>query len=194
MADTIGILAYGSLIGDPGAAIEPHITRRISCRTPFKVEFARTSRTRKGGPTLVPYKDGSEVAAQILVVDLSRKEATNRLYRRETRKADPNIFYVPPKTMTPNTVVVESLRSVEGVETVFYTKIGPNIEGLTATKLAELAVNSARALADGKDGISYLIDAKRCGIQTPLSLGYENEILRLTGADSLEAALASTRA
>ena len=75
MADTVvGILAYGSLIGDPGAEIEPHITRRISCRTPFKVEFARTSRTRKGGPTLVPYKDGSEVAAQILLVDLSLKE------------------------------------------------------------------------------------------------------------------------
>ena len=100
MADTVGILAYGSLIGDPGPEIEPHITRRISCRTPFKVEFARTSRARKGGPTLVPYKDGSEVAAQILVVDLSLKEATNRLYRRETRKADSNISYILPKTIT----------------------------------------------------------------------------------------------
>ena len=194
MADMVGILAYGSLIGEPGAEIEPHITRRISCRTPFKVEFARTSRTRKGGPTLVPYEDGSEVAAQKLVVDLSRKEATDRLYRRETRKADSNISYVPPKTVTPNTVVVESLRSFEGVETVLYTKIGPNIEGLTATKLAELAVNSARALQDGKDGISYLINAKRCGIQTPLLPDYEKEILRLTGTDSLEAALDRTRA
>jgi hypothetical protein len=193
MADTIGILAYGSLIGDPGAEIEPHIARRISCRTPFKVEFARTSKTRKGGPTLVPYKDGSEVLAQILVVDLSLKEATDRLYRRETRKADPNVFYVPAKTVTLNTVVVESLQSVEGVETVLYTKIGPNIEGPTATKLAELAVISARALRDGKDGISYLINAKRYGIQTPLSPSYETEILRLTGADDLEAALASTR-
>jgi hypothetical protein len=193
MADMVGILAYGSLIGDPGAEIEPHITRRISCRTPFKLEFARASRTRKGGPTLVPYKDGSEVAAQILLVDLSLKEATNRLYRRETRNTDPNTFYVPPKIMTLNTVVVESLRSVEGVETVLYTKIGPNIEEPTAIKLAELAVNSARALQDGKDGISYLINAKRFGIQTPLTPNYETEILRLTGTDSLEAALASTR-
>lgn len=193
MADAVGILAYGSLIGDPGSEIEPHITRRISCRTPFNVEFARTSRTRNGGPTLVPYKDGSEVAAQILVVELSLKEATNRLYRRETRKADPNISYVPPKTVTPNTVLVESVRSFESVETVLYTKIGPNIEGPTATKLAELAVNSARTLQDGKDGISYLINAKSCGIQTPLSPDYEKEILRLTGTDSLEAALSSTR-
>ena len=48
-------------------------------------------------------------------------------------------------------------------------------------------------MQDGKDGISYLIDAKRCGIQTQLSPDYEKEILRLTGTDSLEAALASTR-
>ena len=116
-------------------------------------------------------------------------------YRRETQKANSNISYVPPKTITPNTVVVESLRSLEGVETVLYTRISPNIEGLTAIKLAELAVNSARALQDGKDGISYLINAKRCGIQTPLSPDYEKEaILRLTGTDNLEAALNRTRA
>ena len=32
MTDTAGILAYGSLIGEPGAEIEPHITRRIVSR------------------------------------------------------------------------------------------------------------------------------------------------------------------
>ena len=96
MADTVGILAYGSLIGDPGPEIEPHIIRRISCRTPFNVEFARASRTRTGGPSLVPYDDGSQVAAQILVVDLPLKEATDRLYRRETRKVGTDICYVPP--------------------------------------------------------------------------------------------------
>ena len=90
-------------------------------------------------------------------------------------------------------MVVESLRSFEGIETVLYTKIGANIDGLTATKLAELAVDSARARQDGNDGISYLMNAKKCGIQTPLSPDYEKEILRLTGTDSLEAALASTR-
>jgi hypothetical protein len=73
-------------------------------------------------------------------------------------------------------------------------KISPNIEGLTATKLAELSVESARARHDGSDGISYLMNAKKCGIQTPLSPDYEKEILRLTGADSLEAALDRTRA
>jgi hypothetical protein len=86
MADSVGILAYGSLICEPGPEIEPVIARRISCQTPFKVEFARTSKTRKGGPTLVPCDDGSQVAAQILVVQLPLKDATDRLYRREIRK------------------------------------------------------------------------------------------------------------
>ena len=140
MPDRVGILAYGSLIGDPGPEIEPHMIRRIPCNTPFKVEFARASRTRTGGPSLIPHDGGSHVAAQILVVDLPLKEATDRLYRRE------------------------------------------------------LAVESARARQDGKKGISYLMNAKKCGIQTPLSPDYEKEILRLTGAHSLEAALASTHA
>src|SRR5215207_6605344 len=116
MADTVGILAYGSLIGDPGSEIEPHITRRISCHTPFKVEFARTSRTRKGGPTLVPYDAGAQVAAQIIVVDLPLKEAMDRLYRRETRKIGTNPSYVPPKVVTPNMVVVETIVSFEGID------------------------------------------------------------------------------
>ena len=39
MPDKVGILAYGSLIGDPGPEIEPHMIRRIPCNTPFKVEL-----------------------------------------------------------------------------------------------------------------------------------------------------------
>jgi hypothetical protein len=38
------------------------------------------------------------------------------------------------------------------------------------------------------------MNAKKCGIQTPLSPDYEKEILRLTDKASLEAALARTRA
>ena len=58
---SVGILAYGSLIEDRGpeiaaakARIEPGV------RTPFKVEFARTSSTRGGAPTLVPVSIGGE--------------------------------------------------------------------------------------------------------------------------------------
>jgi hypothetical protein len=61
MMDKVGILAYGSLIGEPGPEIEPSIVRRIACVTPFKVEFARASKTRTGGPSLVPYEAGAQV-------------------------------------------------------------------------------------------------------------------------------------
>jgi len=43
------------------------------------------------------------------------------------------------------------------------------------------------------DGISYLIAAKSNGIVTPLSSVYEEEILRMTGADNLESALVLAR-
>ena len=87
----------------------------------------------------------------------------------------------PPEIITPNTVIIESKFSFEGIETVLYTRIGANIDGLMATNLAKLALDSARARQDGKDGISYLMNAKKCGIQTPVSPDYEKEILRLTG-------------
>ena len=51
----IGILAYGSLIDDPGREIEPLIIRRLKgVETPFQIEFARSSSTRDGAPTLIP--------------------------------------------------------------------------------------------------------------------------------------------
>lgn len=57
------------------------------------------------------------------------------------------------------------------------------IEHPTPTRLAELAIQSAqdRTVRLGRDGISYLIEAKRCGLVTPLSPYYEREILRITG-------------
>lgn len=66
---TIGILAYGSLISDPGIEIEPLIERRIPQPTPFPVEYARlSSRTRGGSPTVVPHTSGIPVKAEVLVL------------------------------------------------------------------------------------------------------------------------------
>ena len=72
-----------------------------------------------------------------------------------------------------------------------YTRIAPNIEPLTARRLAELSIASAQSseLAKGRDGISYLIAAKRNGIVTLLTPEYEREILELTSVKSLEDAL-----
>jgi hypothetical protein len=64
---------------------------------------------------------------------------------------------------------------------------------LTGRKLACLAIASAQnpEVAKGKDGISYLLAAKRAGISTPLTEEYESAILELTGTNTLEAALLS---
>jgi hypothetical protein len=58
-----------------------------------------------------------------------------------------------------------------------------------AARLAELAIKSAHSQRPGRDGISYLIAAKRNGIVTPLSGAYEQEILRRTAARDLDEAL-----
>jgi hypothetical protein len=49
MEATLGILAFGSLISNPGAEIEAALVgRKVDVRTPFGVEFARGS-TKRGG-------------------------------------------------------------------------------------------------------------------------------------------------
>jgi len=71
---------------------------------------------------------------------------------------------------------------------IFYARIPPNIDKPTQ-RLAELAIESASKAKEGRDGISYLINAKCCGIMTLLFLEYEKEIFRQTGTKSLVEAL-----
>jgi hypothetical protein len=90
-------------------------------------------------------------------------------------------------------MVVERLENFAGIDIVLFTKLGANITDLSAAKLADLAIKSAKAGKTGKDGISYLISVKRQGILTPLMPGYEDEVLRKTAASSLEVALSRCR-
>lgn len=195
MINKVGILAYGSLIDDPGPEIKGEIddVLKDGVLTPFCVEFARKSRTRKCAPTLIPVDDcGARVPAQILILkeEISEREAKNRLWRRETGNVGKtNLSYNPPADPKPNDVIVRRIENFNGIGVVIYTKIGRNIETLTAQELARLALKSARELADGRDGISYLIAAKRNGIKTPLSEPYENEIKRQMGVANLKDAL-----
>jgi hypothetical protein len=49
VAGCVGILAFGSLIDDPGPEIEAAlIDRKLNVRTPFNIEFARASIKRGG--------------------------------------------------------------------------------------------------------------------------------------------------
>jgi hypothetical protein len=193
MPKTVGILAFGSLIGDPGNEIGPHITKRIASRTPFKVEFARASESRDGAPTLVPYVNGSQVDAEILIVNLEVEDATDRLYRREIHEVSSNKIYEEPPAGNQNSVRVCSLFNFEGVGTVLYAEIGANIDQPTASELARLAIKSARARDDGKDGITYLRDALANNVRTPLSDTYLRKTLDLTGGRDLDDALAIVR-
>ncbi|MFQ5852455.1 MAG: hypothetical protein ACE5JU_17975 [Candidatus Binatia bacterium] len=193
----IGILAYGSLIDCPGEEIRAGTARHEKgVETPFKVEFARCSRKRDGAPTLVPVEDGgARVKAVVFILKdhISEAEAKNMLWRRETHRHQGT--YSPPAKPSASTVCIERLENFRSLGVVLYTKIAPNINHLTPQGLAELAIKSTRGEGgtQRRDGISYLIDAKRHGVMTPLTAEYEEEILRQTGTKTLEEAWRTVR-
>ncbi len=182
----VGILAFGSITGEPGTELAAAATRRIEVVTPFAVEFARSSRTRDGAPTLVPVSEGgAHVPATVLVLDDSVTVADARamLYRRETGR-------LYDTGAGSRAVWIAELASFAGTSTCLYTALQANIRPLTAEKLAELAVRSAAAPAgaERRDGISYLQQQKRRGLVTPLMPAYEEGVLTRTGADDLAGA------
>ncbi len=207
MRNEVGILAYGSLLSDPGAELLPLIEQRITgVLTPYQVEYARSSKTRADAPTLVPVPDGAggAVQAQVLVLkpDVGLATGKTLLYRREIHKVgDADVEYDDSVQNTKRGAVrVRELRDFAGLPVVLYTDLTPNIKKVLAQKyapkakaqaLAELAIASvtAETYAAGTDGIRYLTDAIAHGIETPLTPYYRAAILALAGdAPDLEAA------
>ena len=194
----IGILAYGSLIEDPGGELQAlEADRRAPVKTPFKVEFARSSNKRGGGATLVPVQNGgAHVDATLIVLkpEVTLRAAQDALYRREIGQVGTDRTYQPdPKKK--NQVWVRCIEAFEGLDYVLYTEIIADISPLTAQRLAELAVASAQGEHGlrKQDGISYLAAAKRAGIRTPLSEAYEAAILDRTRSATLDEAWHSLR-
>jgi hypothetical protein len=182
----VGILAFGSIAGDSNTELTAAATQRIEVQTPFAVEFARSSRTRDGAPTLVPVSaGGAHVPGSVLVLDDSATAAEARalLYRRETGRLD-------DISGAANASWIAELTGFAGIGTCFYTALAPNIRPLTAQRLAELAVRSAAGSvgAEQRDGISYLRQQKGRGVLTPLMPAYEEAVLALAGACDLTAA------
>jgi hypothetical protein len=197
----IGIFGFGSLIADPGEELTAATIARVQAETPFAIEYGHSStHTRAGAPTLVPVKTGGAKAMATIFVlkdSLSDQDAANILYRRETRQIGSGKAYKRPANPGPNNVLVESCPNVMGVEKVLYTDFADSgkLVNPTAKQLAELAIGSARSpeVPDGMDGITYLMNAKKAGIITPLTADYEKEILKQTGTTSLDAAVAKLR-
>ncbi len=198
---TYGIFGFGSLISDPGEELTAATASRRELETPFAVEYGRSSNTRGGAPTLVPVATGgAKVKATVFVLkdSVSEQEAQNILYRRERHKVgQTDLTYNPSAKPSKNRIVVAAWANLIELEKIFYTDFDDSgkLTNPTPALLAKLAVDSARnpEVPEGNDGISYLMNAKKAGIITPLSAAYEKEILTLTGAATLEQALEKTR-
>jgi hypothetical protein len=182
----VGILAFGSLIDEPGAGLGAVTVRRVALETPFPVEFARSSATRGGAPTLTRVSSGgASVPAVLLVLDEAVTVAAARalLYQRETRSGE---------AIVPDGVDwIEELPGFRATSTCLYAALAANIPPpLTGEKLAELALRSAASAAgaDRRDGISYLAQQKRRGARTPLMPHYDRALLARTGARDLDEA------
>lgn len=188
----IGILAYGSLINDPGSKIKSLIVQRIQTVTPFPVEYCQLSgKTRGGAPTVAPHHSGNPVKAEVLVLSdsVSLDEATDLLWRRETRQEGSGKKY--EKKQSPNAVIIRDNQGFCGLEHVLYTDFNSDgkIADPTPILLAKAAVDSVKGAELGKDGINYLIELKDSGVVTSLTEKYSNEILQLTGTKTLSDAL-----
>ncbi|MCK4818234.1 hypothetical protein KA005_20865, partial [bacterium] len=183
-----------SLRDEPGCEIKAKIVERRCVTTPFPVEFARYSCSRGEAPTLVPVDSGgTKVKAEVLVLDdsVTLEAAKSILWRRETHKTNRAARYKRPNQPGPNNVLIEKLRDFEGFERVIYTDFAPlgKIADPNSTELAEKAIESVAKAKPGQDGITYLMNAKKMGVVTPLISAYESKILRLTCTKTLDEAL-----
>jgi hypothetical protein len=195
----LGILAFGSIRKDPGKELEAATKSREPMMTPFRVEFARVSEKRGRAPTLVPVvSGGASVQAEVLVLNdsISEEDAASILWRRETGQIGSGRSYTRPSSPRPNQMLVDTLTDHEGFARVLYTNFPESgkLSDPEPSEPARLAIGSVSRAPAGKDGISYLIAAKADGIETPLMARYEAEILRQTGALTLEDALARCQA
>ncbi len=198
MKHKIGILAFGSLIDNPGEEIKEIEVERINCITPFKIEFARISSSRDQAPTLVPVEEnskGRKTNATIIVIDENTKldKAKSILWRRECHKTNRNEEYVEREKPTSQNVIVLELENFCEVDKVIYTTFLPQkkYKNLTPEKLADFAISSilSKAGVEKKDGIRYLKSTKKYGIVTEDSEEYEKQILLKTNSKSLEEAI-----
>jgi len=100
------------------------------------------------------------------------------LWRRERRRIGSGEKYI--EGTSANSVLVQEIGDLTSVRTVLYADSNDSgkIGNPTPADLATRAIQSVRKAEDGKDGITYLMDAIACGIETPLATVYRAETLK----------------
>jgi hypothetical protein len=170
----VAILAYGSLIEDPGYELAPLVVDREERTTPFRVEFCRASRRWGEGPVLAPHPAGAYVAGELLVlhpgVGLGR--AMELLRRREG--------------MPPADAVVEV--GAAGRLVIIAAALPHNLPRPDMRPRA-LARRAATSVVRGpRNGVAYLRAVLATRVRTPLTQPYADELLSLSQASTLEEA------
>jgi hypothetical protein len=169
---TVAIMAYGSLIHEPGPELGLVVVDRRPCRTPFPVEYGRASRRWGGGPVLVPHPVHRGAGGVLLVLNaaVALGQAVELLREREGLPGGHGVVEVD--TPGPYLVIAACLpRNLPAPD-------------MRPRALAARAVTSA---ASGpRNGIAYLRRACAFGVRTPLTDEYTAAVLDLTGAPTLE--------
>lgn len=163
-----GILAFGSLIWEPGKLAELERVGEMLCMTPWPVEFARSSRKRNWAPTLVRVEEGVPVRAHVIFYSNDCDTVRNLLAEREGI----NLAKYADDIQECQVAGVRAAR-------VWYTALRPNIDDLRPSCLARLAIASVRSCPTG-NGILYLRKCLGFGVRTALCEAYSAEILRIS--------------
>lgn len=181
----VGVLAFGSLIWDPGCLQEHIIAGETrDARTPWPVEYARKSTSRGCAPTVVRVNEGGRVSAKILILDICDEETARSIVAcREGLSHE-------------GRHKIKHCRELEcehnDLAAVFYAGLKPNICGpdLCAEELATLAVGSFEKLEESercrKNGIRYLRKNIEHGVVTALTCEYKRTILEKCGKETLK--------
>lgn len=164
-----GILAFGSLIWEPGQLEKLRKIDEREYETPWPVEFAHSSTYRGGAPTLVRVTHGKKVMGRLYLYSNDAQEVIQALADRERTKLDK----------------IGSFTHL-GIP-IYFADLSLNITPLTPNQLAKLTIESVKK-CPGRNGILYLRKCIEHGINTELTPEYTAAILRETKTKNLNEA------
>jgi hypothetical protein len=170
----IAIVAYGSLIYEPGEALAELVQETEPCRTPFPVEYGRHSRKWGGGPVLTVDPRGEPVDGLRMVLKPG----------------------LPLGRVIDVLALREGISSAEGIIQIdqpgplaHLTCALPRNLATADMDPAALARRAASSVRNGDlNGVAYLREAVQAGVRTARTDAYVAALLAISAAaDLLEA-------